>query len=54
MGLRYVPNKMDVEGIGVFKFNTLSIDLRVLHHIIGRIFMLKIGRFDIVSRESLS
>lgn len=48
VGLRCILNYMDVEDIGEFKSNTLSTDLRLLHHVIGRIFILKTSRFDFV------
>lgn len=54
VGLRCVLDRMDVEGIREFKSNTLSTNLRVLHHILGRIFILKIGRFDFVSKRNLA
>lgn len=53
IGLRCVLNRLDIEGIGRFKSNTLSTDLRLLHHI-GRIFIPKIGRFDFVYERELA
>lgn len=52
-GLRCVLDRLDVGGIGEFMSNNLSIELRLLHHIVGRIFLPKIGRFDFVLKIEL-
>lgn len=51
--LRCVLDREDIAGIGDLMANTLSIDLRLLHHIIEWIFLPKIGRFDFVSKRGL-
>lgn len=53
-GLRYVLDRDDVEGIGDLIDSTLSIDMRSLHHIIGRLFIPKTPLFDFVSERKLA
>lgn len=47
--LRYILDREDVGGIGDLIANTLSMNLRLLHYIIGRIFLSKTERFDFIS-----
>lgn len=51
VSLRYILNRLDIEEIGEFMSNTLSTNMRLLHHIIGRIFLPKNGRFDFISKR---
>lgn len=53
VGLRCVLNIMNVKGIGDLMSNTLSTNLKVLHHIIRRIFIPKTRIFDFVSEREL-
>ena len=50
-GLRLIIGRDDI--IGDVLAPTLSVEMRVLHHIIGEIFILKLGRYDFVSKKEL-
>ena len=43
----------DVSGISTVAANQLSLEMRVLHHIIARILIPKSGRFDFITEREL-
>lgn len=51
---KYVLDRDDVDGIGNLIAGTLSIDMRLLHHIIKRVFIPKTGWFDFVFERELA
>lgn len=51
--LRYILDQ-DVDGIGELIASTLTTNMRLLHHVIGWIFIMKIGQFDFVSERELA
>lgn len=54
MGLRCVLDRLGVGRIDDLISSPLSIGMRLLHHIIRRIFIPKTGRFDFVSERELA
>ena len=53
-GLKCILEKEDVSGINLVQANQLSVELRLLHHIISRIIFPKTGRFDWVTERDVS
>ena len=53
-GLKYILEKEDVSGIDLVQANQLTVELRLLHHIISRIVFPKTGRFDWVTERDIS
>lgn len=52
--LRCVLDRDNVDGIGDLIASTISINMRLLHYIIGRIFISKTSHFDFVSKRELA
>lgn len=52
--MRYVLDRDDVDKIRDLIASTLSINMRLLHHIIRRIFIFKTDIFDFVSKRKLA
>ena len=52
--LRLILEKEDVNVIGTVVASTLSLEMRLLHNFISRIFIPRIGRFDWVSERDLA
>lgn len=53
IGLRYILDLDDIDGTGELIASTLLTDIRVLCHIIVRIFLSKTSRFDFVFKREL-
>ena len=53
-GLKCILEKEDVSGIDLVQANQLSVEIRLLHHIISRIIFPKTGRFDWVTERDVS
>ena len=52
--LRTIMEKDDVDEIGTIIASSLSLEMRLLHNFISRIFIPRIGRFDWVSERDLA
>ena len=50
---RCILEREDVSGISTVAANQLSLEMRVLHHIIARILIPKSGRFDFITEHEL-
>jgi len=46
---KYILEHEDIRGVSVVSANQLSLEMRVLHHIIARILVPKTGRFDFIT-----
>ena len=53
-GLRTVLEKRSVSDLRSFQANQLSLEMRLLHNMVSRIFFLKIGRFDWVTERDIA
>lgn len=43
----------DVQGISVVVTNQLSMEIRLLHHVLAQILVLKTGCFDFITKREL-
>lgn len=48
-----ILERSDVKGITELFANRLSVEMRLLHHILGRILFSKTGRFDFISERDI-
>ena len=53
LAFRCILEREDVSGISTVSANQLSLEMRVLHHIIARILIPKSGRFDFITEHEL-
>ena len=52
-GIRCILERDDVRGVTTVSAVQLSVEMRLLHHIIARIFLPKIGHFDYITEREL-
>ena len=52
-GIRCILERDDVRGVTTVSAIQLSVEMRLLHHIVARIFLPKTGRFDYITEREL-
>ena len=52
--LRIILKRNDVDEIGIVKMNSLSLEMRLMHNFISRIFLPRMDRFDWISERDLA
>ena len=52
--LRTILERNDVDEISIIKASSLSLEMRLMHNFISRIFLPRTGRFDWVSERDLA
>ena len=52
--LRTILERNDINKIGIIKASSLSLEMRLMHNFISKIFLPRTGRFDWVSEQDLA
>ena len=52
-GIRCILGRDDIRGVTTVSAIQLSVEMRLLHHIVARIFLPKTGRFDYITEREL-